>query len=79
VKAGMPVEIHDAEKLMLRLLGMDNVGIIPEYLRNHRASQYFDDADKVFDCVHLYGLPRYNRILPFITWKPLAPLRPFAA
>jgi hypothetical protein len=79
LKAGMPVEIHDAEKLMLRLLGMDNVGIIPEYLGNHRAAQYFDPADKVFDCAHLHDLPRYNRILPFITWKPLAPLRPFAA
>ena len=78
VQAGLPIEIHDAEKLMLRVLGMDNLGIIPEYLRNHRAAQYFDDADKVFDCVHLYDLPRYNRILPFITWKPLAPLRPFA-
>jgi hypothetical protein len=78
VQAGLPVEIHDAEKLVLRLLGMDNVGIIPEYLGNHRAAQYFDDADKVFDCVHLHDLPRNNRILPFITWKPLAPLRPFA-
>lgn len=77
-KAGLPVEIHDAEKLMLRLLGMDNAGIIPEYLSSHRASQYFDDVDKVFDGAHLRDLPRYNRILPFITWKPLAPLRPLA-
>jgi hypothetical protein len=77
-KAGLPVEIHDAEKLLLRLLGMDNLGIIPEYARNHRAEQYFDDADSVFDGLHLRDLPRYNKILPFITWKPLPPLRPFA-
>jgi hypothetical protein len=44
----------------------------------HRAAQYFDDTDKAFDSVHLYDLPRYNRILPFITWKPLEPLRPLA-
>lgn len=79
VKARLPVEIHDADKLVLRLLGIDNVGIIPEYVGSHRAAQYFDEADKVFDCAHLYDLPRHNRILPFIAWKPLAPLRPFAA
>jgi len=75
-KANLPVEIHDAEKLMSRLLGMDNLGIIPEYLNNHRAAQYFDDADEVFDCAHLRDLARNNRILTFMTWKPLAPLRP---
>ena len=64
-KANLAVEIHDAEKLMLRLLGMDNVGIIPDYLIGHRAAQYFDDADEVFDCAHLRDLPRNNRILPF--------------
>jgi len=76
-KAGLPVEIHDAEELMLRLLGMDNVVIIPEYLLNHRAAQNFAKEDQVFDCAHLHDLPRRNRILPFITWKPITPLRPF--
>lgn len=75
-KANLSVEIDDAEKLMLRLLGMDNVGIIPEDLSGHRATQYFDEADEVFDCAHLRDLPRNNRILPFVTWKPIAPLRP---
>jgi hypothetical protein len=78
VKAGLPVEIYGAEDLALRLLGMDNVGIIPEYVRSQHAAQYFDRADKVFDCAHLYDLSRYNRILPFMTWKPVAPLRPVA-
>lgn len=77
-KAGLPVEIHDAENLMLRLLGMDNAGIIPEYLSSHHAAQYFNDTDKVFDCARLRDLPHYNRILPFMTWKPLVPLRPLA-
>jgi hypothetical protein len=76
VQAGLPVEIHDAEELMLRLLGMDNVGIIPDYLINHRAAQNFDKENKVFDCTHLCDLPRNNRIRPFITWNPMTPLRP---
>ena len=42
VKAGLPVEIHDADKLVLRLLGVDNVGIIPEYAGSHRAAQDFN-------------------------------------
>jgi hypothetical protein len=75
-KASLPVEIYDAEKLVLRLLGMDNIGLIPDDQINHRAARYFDAADKVFDCAHLRDLPRNNRILPFVTWKPLAPLRP---
>ena len=46
VKAGLPVEIHDAEELRSRLLGMDNLGIIPKFIMNHRAS----------DCAHLHDL-----------------------
>jgi len=75
-KANLPVEIHGAEKLTLRLLGLDNVGIIPEYLSCHRASQYLDEADEVFDCVHLRDLPRYDRVTRCITWKPLPLCRP---
>ena len=77
-EADLPVEIHNAEELASRLLGQDNVGIVPEYISTHRADQDFDAADKVFDCLHLRDLPRNNRVLPFVTWKPLAPLRPLA-
>ena len=77
-EANLPVEIHHAEELTLRFLGKDNAGIIPEYISNHRAAQEFDAADKVFDCLHLRDLPRNNRVLPFATWKPLAPLRPLS-
>jgi len=75
-QAGLPIELHDAEEFTLRLLGADNVGIIPDYLVNHRAAQEFEKEDKVFDCAHLYDLPRTNRILPFVTWKPITPQRP---
>ncbi len=75
-KAGLPVEIHDAEELSLRLLGMDNMGIIPKYIINHRASQNFEKGDRVYDCAHLHDFSRKNRIVPFISWKPIDPIRP---
>ncbi len=76
VKEGLPVEIHDAEELQTRLLGMDNMGIIPKFIINHRASQNFEKADRVYDCAHLRDFSRKNRILSFISWKPIVPLRP---
>jgi hypothetical protein len=75
VKEGLPVEIHDAEELQTRLLGMDNLGIIPKFIINHRASQNFEKADRVYDCAHLHDFGRKNRILPFVSWKSIAPLR----
>ena len=75
-KAKLPVEIHDAEELRLRLLGMDNMGIIPKFIINHRASQNFEKGDRVYDCAHLQEFSRKNRILPFISWKPIDPIRP---
>jgi hypothetical protein len=76
VKEGLPVEIHDAEELRTRLLGMDNMGIIPKFMMNHRASQNFEKEDRVFDCAHLHDFSRKNRILPFISWKSIDPIRP---
>ena len=55
MKASLAVEILDAEKLMLRLWGMDNVGIVTDYLSGPRAAQDFDGADEVFDYAHLRG------------------------
>jgi hypothetical protein len=76
VKEGLPVEIHDAEELRTRLLGMDIMGIIPKFVINHRASQSYEKADRVFDCAHLHDFSRKNRILPFISWKFIDPIRP---
>lgn len=75
-KEGLPVEIHDAEELRSRLLGMDNMGIIPIFIINHRASQNFEKGDRVCDCAHLHDFSRFNRILPFISWKSIDPIRP---
>ncbi len=30
----------------------------------------------VYDCAHLHEFSRKNRILPFISWKPIDPMRP---
>lgn len=76
VANGLPVEVHDAEELRSRLLGLDNMGIIPKFTINHRASQNFDKGDKVYDCAHLQDFSRNNRLLPFISWKPIDPIRP---
>ena len=75
-KEGLPVEIHDVEELRSRLLGMYNMGIIPKFIINHRASQNFEKEDRVYDCAHLHDFSRKNRILPFISWKPIDPMRP---
>jgi hypothetical protein len=73
---GLPIEIHDEEELRSRLLGLDNMGIIPKFVLNHRASQNFEKGDRVYDCAHLHDFSRKNRILPFISWKPIDPIRP---
>jgi hypothetical protein len=52
------------------------MGIIPKYIINHRASQNFEKEDRVFDCAHLDDFSRKNRILPFISWKLIDPIRP---
>jgi hypothetical protein len=73
---GLPVEVYDAEELRSRLLGLDNMGIIPRFTINHRASQNFDRGDKVYDWAHLHDFSRNNKLLPFISWKPIDPIRP---
>ena len=47
------------------------MGIIPKFMINHRASQNFEKEDRVYDCAHLHDFSRKNRILPFISWKPI--------
>ena len=56
----MPVEVHDAEELRSRILGMDNMGIIPEFMINHRASQNFEKEDGVHDCARFHDFRRKN-------------------
>ena len=75
--AKLPISIANPESVRKRLLGQDNIGIIPSYVFSHRANQHFDRDQEVFDVMHYNDLGRYKRrITPFITWEPLTLLRP---
>ena len=76
-KEGLPFELHEAEKMRLRFLGEDNVGIVPEFARGSAAYHDFAKEDLVYDCIAYSDLAAARRqILPFISWKPFAPLFP---
>lgn len=74
--AGLPIAIDDAEGIRKRLLGQDNIGIIPCFDSLHRANQHFHEHDSVYDVMYYNDLGRYkSRIRPFITWEPLPILK----
>ena len=76
-EAGLPITIYDPEGFRKRLLGLDNIGIVPCYDSLHRANQRFHEHKDVYDVIHYDDLGRYKRrILPFITWEPLPLLKP---
>ncbi len=75
-EAGLPIVIDDPEGIRKRLLGQDNIGIIPCFHSLHRANQHFHEHDSVYDVMHYNELGRYkSRIKPFITWEPLPVLK----
>lgn len=70
--ASLPISIADPEAIRKRLLGQDNIGIIPCYDPLHRANQHFRKDEYVFDVMYYDDLGRYKRrIQPYITWEPL--------
>jgi len=70
--ASLPISIAAPEGIRKRLLGQDNIGIIPCYDSLHRANQHFRKEQSVFDVMHYDELGRYKRrVLPYITWEPL--------
>lgn len=74
--ASLPISIADPEGVRKRLLGQDNIGIIPCYETLHRANQHFRREECVFDVMYLDDLGRSKRrVLPFITWEPLPLMR----
>ncbi len=76
-KASLPISIYDPEGVRKRLLGQDNIGIIPNYSSLHRANQHFRKEQDVYDVLHYDDLGRYKRrITPFIRWEPLPILKP---
>jgi len=75
-KASLPITISQPESIRKRLLGQENVGIIPSYSSLHRANQQFSEEDEVFDVLYFDDLGRYKRrIKPFIRWEALPVLR----
>lgn len=76
-KASLPISIYDTEGVRKRLLGQDNIGIVPNYSFLHRANQHFSKEQEVYDVLHYDDLGRYKRrITPFIRWEPLPILKP---
>lgn len=75
-KAGLPIVIANPEAVRKRVLGQDNLGIIPEYDSPHRANQSFAKEQCVYDVIYFRTFGRFKkRIVPFITWEPLPLLR----
>lgn len=71
-EAGLPITINDPEGIRKRLLGQDNIGIVPCFDSLHRANQSFYKHQSVYDVMYYDDFGRYkNRIRPFITWEPL--------
>jgi len=75
-EAGLPITIDNPEGIRKRILGQDNIGIVPCFDSLHRANQHFDEHDSVYDVMYYDDLGRYkSRIRPFITWEPLPILK----
>jgi len=75
-EAKRPVSISEPEGVRMRLLGQDNIGIIPCYDTLHRANQHFGQDQHVYDVMHYDDLGRYKRrVAPFVSWEPLPVLR----
>jgi hypothetical protein len=74
--AGLPISIANPEAVRKRILGQDNLGIVPAYDSLHRANQRFQKEQHVYDVLYLKAFGRFKkRIMPFITWEPLPLLR----
>jgi hypothetical protein len=75
-EAGLPITIDDSRGIRKRLLGQDNIGIVPCFDSLHRANQRFHEHDSVYDVMYYDELGRYkSRIKPFIAWEPLPILK----
>jgi hypothetical protein len=74
--AKLPVAIDEPKEIRNRLLGQDNIGIVPEFQSLHRANQTFDRED-VHDAIHLYYFKNYQKqIISLASWEQLPCLMP---
>jgi hypothetical protein len=75
--ARMPISIANPEEVRNRLLGLDNIGIIPSYDPSYVGNHHFWKVPCVYEVMHYDDLGRFKRrIFPYITWEPLPILRP---
>lgn len=76
-EASLPISIAYPIKIRKRLLGQDNIGIIPNYNSLHRANQHFLEEDDVFDVMYFEDIKEHEeKIVPFIRWEALPMLKP---
>lgn len=76
-KAGLPIWISDPKSVRNRILGLDWIGIIPEYDYLHYGWQEFPGEFDIADVMHFSEFGRNRRhALPFVSWKPLSPILP---
>ena len=69
-KCGYVVNINSAELIRNRLLGLDYIGIVPEYTSLHRAEQLFET--ELADVLYLSNIKSRNRqLIELINWKEL--------
>ena len=69
-KCGYVVNINSAELIRNRLLGLDYIGIVPEYTSLHRAEQLFET--ELADVMYLSNIKSRNRqLIELINWKEL--------
>lgn len=74
--AGLPITIDNPEGIRKRLLGQDNIGIVPCSGYLHRGNQRFHEHESVYDVMYYDDLGKFKtRIKPFITWEPLPILK----
>lgn len=80
IEEGMPFTFSNADEVRKKLLGLDNIGIVPEWYSTHRANQSFVTGLDVHDCLQLHDLtPQEKKLLkPYFSWLPLSVILPSA-
>lgn len=75
-EAGLPIAMEEADSIRKRLLGHDNIGIIPSYTGPSSADQHFMPEELVFEVMYFEELAEYTEdLLPFIRWESLPILK----
>lgn len=75
-KAGKITTFQEPNTIRDQLLLLNNIGILPEHVSLHSATQSFKEHENVNHVIHLYDLRKHlSKLKPIITWEPL-PIMP---